>query len=124
MTKAELIEYCKNKPGVTVEFPFDSYCMSFKLVSKFFAFLNIKNERNEISIKCEPWLAIAFREQYEGVKPGWHLNKKHWNTINAELDVPEEKVKEMIDMSYNLIYRSLKRQERMALNLGKERIHI
>lgn len=117
MTKNELIEYCKSKPGVTVEFPFDDTCMSFKLVSKFFAFMNIKKEASAISVKCEPWLAIGFREQYEGVTPGYHLNKKHWNTIDAELDVPEEKVKEMVDMSYNLIYKSLKKQEREALAL-------
>ena len=115
MTRTELIGYCKNKPGVTVEFPFDNYCMSFKLISKFFAFINIKNDKNEISLKCEPWLAIAFREQYEGVKPGYHLNKKHWNTIDADMDISKEKVIEMIDMSYELIYKSLKRQEREAL---------
>ncbi len=115
MTRNELIDYCKSKPSVTVEFPFDSHCMSFKLVSKFFAFMDIKNEKNVISLKCEPWLAIAFREQYEGVIPGYHLNKKHWNTIDANMDIPKEKVIEMIDMSYNLIYKSLKKQEREAL---------
>ncbi|WP_373000567.1 MmcQ/YjbR family DNA-binding protein [Lutispora sp.] len=116
MTKDELIEYCRNKPGVTVEFPFDSSCMSFKLVSKFFAFMNINKDKDEISLKCDPWLAVAFREQYEGVTPGYHLNKKHWNTVDADLDVPKEKVLEMIDMSYNLIHKSLKKQEREALS--------
>jgi predicted DNA-binding protein (MmcQ/YjbR family) len=115
MTRNELIEYCKSKTGVTVEFPFDSYCMSFKLVSKFFAFMDIKSDNNAISLKCEPWLAIAFREQYEGVKPGYHLNKKHWNTVDADMDIPKEKVIEMIDMSYTLIYKSLKKKEREAL---------
>ena len=118
MTRTELIDYCKNKSGVTVEFPFDNYCMSFKLISKFFAFINIKNDKNAISLKCEPWLAIAFREQYEGVKPGYHLNKKHWNTIDVDMDIPKEKVIEMIDMSYDLIYKSLKKQEREALRCG------
>ena len=115
MTRNELIDYCKNKTGVTIEFPFDNRCMSFKLVSKFFAFIDIANEKNAISLKCDPWLAAAFREQYEGVTPGYHLNKKHWNTIDVNMDIPKEKVIEMIDMSYNLIYKSLKKQEREAL---------
>jgi predicted DNA-binding protein (MmcQ/YjbR family) len=118
MTRNELIDYCRNKEGVTVEFPFDNTCMSFKLVSKFFAFINIKNKKNEISLKCDPWLATAFREQYEGVAPGYHLNKKHWNTIDADSDVPEGKVLEMIDMSYDLIYKKLKKQERENLING------
>ena len=112
MTRNELIDYCRNKKGVTVEFPFDNTCMSFKLISKFFAFIDIKNEKNVISLKCDPWLAAAFREQYEGVTPGYHLNKKHWNTIDADLDIPKEKVLEMIDMSYDLIYKGLKKQEK------------
>ncbi|HYF81549.1 MAG TPA: MmcQ/YjbR family DNA-binding protein [Clostridia bacterium] len=115
MTRSELIDYCKSKTGVTVEFPFDNSCMSFKLVSKFFAFIDIKKDKNAISLKCEPWLAAAFREQYEGVTPGYHLNKKHWNTIDVNLDIPEEKVIEMIDMSYELIRKGLKKQEREAL---------
>lgn len=115
MTRSELIEYCKSKAGVTIEFPFDSYCMVFKLISKCFAFIDTKNEKNIISLKCEPWLAIAFREQYEGVTPGYHLNKKHWNTIDVNLDVPREKVIEMIDMSYGLVYKNLKRKERETL---------
>ena len=119
MTRNELIDYCKNKKGVTIEFPFDNSCMSFKLVSKFFAFINIKEGKNKISLKCEPWLAVAFREQYEGVMPGYHLNKKHWNTIDVNLDIPIEKVFEMIDMSYDLIYKSLKKQEREAFIIAQ-----
>ena len=116
MTKNELMEYCKGKPGVTVEFPFDSSCMSFKLVSKFFAFINIDKERDAISLKCDPLLAVAFREEYKGVTPGYHLNKRHWNTVYGDMDVPMEKVLEMIDMSYNLIYKGLKKKEREGLH--------
>lgn len=112
MTRNELIEYCKNKAGVTIEFPFDNYYMSFKLISKYFAFIDTKSEKNKINLKCEPWLAIAYREQYEGVMPGYHMNKKHWNTVDINMDVPKEKVFEMIDMSYGLVYKNLKRSER------------
>lgn len=115
MTIDELIDYCKGKKGVTVEFPFDNRHMSFKLISKFFAFIDTKNGNNVISLKCEPWLAEALREQYEGVTPGYHLNKKHWNTIDVNNDIPKEKVLEMIDMSYSLIFNSLKKQERKEL---------
>lgn len=114
MTRNELIDYCRNKKGVTVEFPFDNTCMSFKLISKFFAFIDISNEKNAISLKCDPCLAAAFREQYEGVMPGYHLNKKHWNTIDADSDVPDGKVLEMIDMSYDLIYKGLKSRKGRA----------
>lgn len=115
MTRNDLIEYCRSKPGVTVEFPFDSNVMSFKLVSKFFAFMNISSDKNAISLKCDPWLAGAYREQYEGVVSGYHLNKRHWNTVYADMDVPDEKIIEMIDMSYNLVYKGLKKQERESL---------
>lgn len=121
MTRNDLIEYCRSKPGVTVEFPFDSHVMSLKLISKFFAFMNIGRDENAISLKCDPWLAAAFREQYQGVTPGYHLNKKHWNTVYADMDVPEDKVLEMIDISYNLIYKGLKRQEREKLALLQDR---
>ena len=115
MTREELINYCKSKKGATVEFPFDDRHMSFKLISKFFAFIDTKNERNVINLKCDPLIAVALREQYEGVKPGFHMNKKHWNTIDVNVDIPREKVYEMIDMSYSLIYISLKKLERKEL---------
>lgn len=115
MTREELIFYCKNKKGATIDFPFGSRHMCLRLASKIFAFIDTENEKNVVSLKCEPWIAEALREQYEGVIPGYHLNKKHWNTVDANADVPSEKVYEMIDMSYGLILKSLRRQERQEL---------
>lgn len=99
-------EYCISKAGVTEHFPFDDNVLVFKVMGKMFALCDV-NEFKSINLKCEPELAITLREQYEGVNPGYHMNKKHWNTIEMDGSIDVTLIREWIDNSYDLIVSGL-----------------
>lgn len=100
-------EYCLSKKGVTEEFPFDNNTLVFKVMGKIFALTNMASEEFSISLKCSPEQAIALREQYKAVQAGYHLNKKHWNTIYTKQDAPDKLLKQWIDVSYELVVQGL-----------------
>jgi predicted DNA-binding protein (MmcQ/YjbR family) len=99
-------EYCLNKRGVTEGFPFDSKTLVYKVGDKMFALTDV-DEFISINLKCEPAMSVDLRERYEGVRPGWHMNKKHWNTVAVNSDVPITLLQELIDHSYHLVFDSL-----------------
>ena len=98
--------YCLSKKGVTEEFPFDEQTLVFKVMGKMFALTNVDTFVS-INLKCEPEKAVELREQYEGVRPGYHMNKKHWNTVLIDGSISNKLLKEWIDDSYNLVADSL-----------------
>lgn len=104
--------YCLNKLHVTEEFPFNEETLVFKVAGKMFALANV-DEFNSINLKCDPERAIELREQYEAILPGFHMNKKHWNTVELDGTVPLKLIKEMIDDSYNLVVLSLPKKEQL-----------
>jgi predicted DNA-binding protein (MmcQ/YjbR family) len=108
MQLQEIIDYCSAKKGVTQEFPFDDYTMVFKVMGKMFGLIGL-NPPHSMNLKCDPIYAIALRQKYEGVRSGYHMNKKHWNTVDLNSDVPEDEFFEMIDDSYNLVVKGLTR---------------
>lgn len=92
--------------GVTEDFPFDETTLVLRVGGKIFALINL--ERNaSVNLKCDPERALDLREHYEAILPGYHMNKKHWNTILLEGNLPDSLVKEMIDHSYALVLASL-----------------
>ena len=103
--------YCLAKKGVTEEFPFDEETLVFKVMGKMFALTSLKRweEGDEsVNLKCDPDRAIELREQYECINPGFHMSKKHWNTVqinNGELS--EQLICELIDHSYKLVVNGL-----------------
>jgi predicted DNA-binding protein (MmcQ/YjbR family) len=99
--------YCIQKQGVTEEFPFDDVTLVFKVMGKMFALTSLDREQLSINLKCDPEKAVELREQYEGVQAGYHMNKKHWNTVFVESIKPQKLVLEWIDDSYNLVVASL-----------------
>jgi predicted DNA-binding protein (MmcQ/YjbR family) len=103
MNKEEVREYCLSMEGTTEHFPFDDVSLVFKIQGKMFALLPINVENTCISLKCNPEKAIELREKYTGIKPAYHFNKKHWNTVYTESFVPNELVKELIKHSYDLV---------------------
>ncbi len=110
MTIQDFYEYCLSKKGVTEHFPFDEDTLVFKVGGKMFALSSLTQwEKGEASInlKCDPDRALELRAQYEGVQPGYHMSKHHWNTIIVEGDVPERLLRELIDHSYQLVLSSL-----------------
>ena len=103
-------EYCLSKKGVTEHFPFDEETLVFKVGGKMFA-LSSLNEWEKgnpsVNLKCNPEYAEELRAEYADIKPGWHMSKIHWNTIEINLGVPDSLIKELIDHSYELVFKSL-----------------
>jgi predicted DNA-binding protein (MmcQ/YjbR family) len=99
-------EYCLNKPGVTEEFPFDELTLVFKVGGKMFALTDLQ-EFESINLKADPNRSLELRERYDEILPGYHMNKKHWNTVKTRGKLPETLLKELIDHSYELVYNSL-----------------
>jgi predicted DNA-binding protein (MmcQ/YjbR family) len=94
--------YCLSKKEVTEEFPFDEVTLVFKVMGKMFALTNLDGDFT-INLKCDPELALELREQYPSVLPGYHMNKKHWNTILIDGSIPSKLIYEWTDHSYNLV---------------------
>ncbi len=107
MNIEEIREYCIAKPGVTEGFPFNDTALVFKVMGKMFALLDLSEERQGISLKCDPDLAIELREQYPEVTPAYHFNKQHWNGISLEGGISDHQLKKWIDHSYAMVLKSL-----------------
>lgn len=115
MTFQELDKYLLNKQGTTYDYPFDEKVRVYRIDKKMFA-LTSEDSPISVNLKCDPIYALELRSIYEGVIAGYHMNKKHWNTVTVEeSDVDEETVKELIDHSYELVYKSLTKKQREAL---------
>jgi len=106
MNIEEYRNYCIKKPGVTEGFPFDNKTLVFKVMNKMFALTGVEDFFS-INLKCDPELAIELRDQFHSVKPGFHMNKKHWNTVENEGDITDKKIFELTDLSYNLVVKGL-----------------
>ncbi|HSW54946.1 MAG TPA: MmcQ/YjbR family DNA-binding protein [Ignavibacteriaceae bacterium] len=111
MNIEQIREYCIKKNGVTEEFPFDEETLVFKVVGKIFLLASLESIPLQINLKCDPEKAIEIREGYEAVQPGYHMNKKHWNTISIDGSVPAKKIFEWIDNSYRLVVAGLKKSD-------------
>ena len=120
----EFRDYCLAKPETTEEFPFDNDTLAFKVMGKMFALTSLANwEKGDhsINLKCDPQKAEVLREQYpDDVFPGYHMNKKHWNTVNIDQTVLSEKyIRYLINHSYELVVSKLPKAKR---NLIKEQL--
>lgn len=107
MDAAEFREYCLTKPGATEGTPFGPDVLVFKVGGKMFALTGLDEIPATVNLKCDPDLALDLRDRYEQVKPGYHMNKKHWNTVEIESGIPNGELRRMIDHSYELVARSL-----------------
>lgn len=114
MNLAQFQEYCLALPGVTEEFPFGEETLVYKVKGKVFALANIV-DFGSVNLKCDPEEAIELRERYEGVIPGYHMNKKHWNTVDVHSGIPNKLLLQWIKNSYNLVVASLPKKEREKL---------
>ncbi|MBV6484948.1 MAG: MmcQ/YjbR family DNA-binding protein [Flavobacteriales bacterium] len=106
MNIEELRDYCIQKKGVTEDFPFDKNTLVFKVMGKMFALVDVENF-DFINLKSDPEKAVELREKYEGIKPGYHMSKVHWNSVYVNTDVSDKLVLELIDESYKLVVSSL-----------------
>jgi predicted DNA-binding protein (MmcQ/YjbR family) len=114
MRPAQLKKVCLGFPGAEETFPFGPNTSVFKVGGKMFALSQLDAESLRVSVKCEPQLAEALREAYPDVIPGYHLNKRHWNTVILNGSVPDKTVRDMIEDSYDLVASALPLKRRPA----------
>ena len=114
MNIEEFRTYCLAKKGTSESLPFDDTTLVFKVLDKMFSLGNLEGPLS-INLKCDPEKAIELREQYEGINPGYHMNKRHWNTVEMDGSVPLKLIKEMIDDSYDLVASKLTKKQKEEL---------
>ena len=115
MNSAELRAHCLSFTGAEETFPFGPNTSVFKVAGKMFALSQLDAESPRVSVKCEPDLAEALRRAHAAVIPGYHLNKRHWNTVILDGSLPDEAVRDMIEDSYDLVVSKLPPAQRRAL---------
>lgn len=116
MNFIQLQSYLLAKKGTTAEMPFGPDNWVYKVVGKMYALVPIDADPPTISLKCEPGQALLLRDVYPAVRPGYHMNKKHWNTVTLDGSIPESEVWGMIDDSYDLVVAGLSRAQRAVLD--------
>src|SRR5438132_2363020 len=107
MDAVEFREYCLTKPNATEGTPFGETVLVFKVAGKMFALMSLNEVPTTVNLKCDPDLALDLRDRYEQVRPGYHMNKKHWNTVEIEGGITDAEVRKMIDHSYDLVVDTL-----------------
>ncbi|AWA28929.1 MmcQ-like protein [Flavobacterium magnum] len=110
MNIQQYFEYCLAKPAVTEHFPFDEDTLVFKVGGKMFALASLSEwEKGQaaVNLKCDPERSAELRAEYEDINPGYHMSKVHWNTIRVNQGVPDPMLRELIDHSYDLVFKSL-----------------
>ncbi len=110
----ELRDFCLAQKGVTEGLPFDDNTLVFKVLDKMFALADI-NDFESINVKCDPEQAILLRERYEAVTAGYHMSKKHWNTIKVNADMSDKEIYEWLMHSYNLVVSKLTKKQQEEL---------
>lgn len=120
MNIEQLRQYCISKKGVTEDFPFDADTLVFKVQGKTFALIGLEKweaGQKAINLKCDPVYAQELRAHYEAIYPGYHMSKKHWNTIDLTLDEISPKfLAELIDHSYAMVVKGMPKKVRDSLN--------
>ncbi|MEL6122988.1 MAG: MmcQ/YjbR family DNA-binding protein [Bacteroidota bacterium] len=115
MNYEDLLLYCSAKPGVTDGFPFGEPTLVFKVMGKMFAACSLDETDPRVNLKCDPERALELRESYSDIIPGWHMNKKHWNTVYMERELTDETIHDLIDHSYDLVVAKLPKQQKQEL---------
>jgi predicted DNA-binding protein (MmcQ/YjbR family) len=114
MDLAEFREYCLTKPSATEGTPFGPDVLVFKVSGKMFALAALDELPTTVNLKCDPDLALDLRDRYEQVRPGYHMNKKHWNTVQIEHGIADAELRKMIDHSYKLVIKRLPKPKAKA----------
>jgi predicted DNA-binding protein (MmcQ/YjbR family) len=114
MTLEDFRAHCLKKPGFSEDFPFGPEVLVFRVGGKIFALLDV-DAFESVNLKCDPERAVELRERFEGIKPGYHMNKQHWNTVDAQGGVPGKLLLELADHSYELVKASLPKKLRESL---------
>jgi len=111
----ELREHCLAFPGTEETFPFSPGTSVFKVAGKMFALSRLAGDPLQISLKCEPLLAEQLRQVHPAIRPGYHLNKRHWNTVTVDGSLPDRMIRDMVEDSYDLVVSQLPQATRRRL---------
>ncbi len=114
MNIEELREYCLAKKGVTESFPFDETTLVFKVAGKMFCLTDLVDDF-AVALKNDPEKNMELRERFPAVKPGYHMNKQHWNTVSIDGSISDKMLKQLIDESYRIIVNKLPKKFREEL---------
>ncbi len=109
--------YCLQKKAVTESFPFDETTLVFKVANKMFALTGLDNAEFKVNLKCDPERSLYLREEFRCIKPGYHMNKKLWNTVAPQGCLSPELFYELVDHSYNLVVDGLPKKVKIEFNL-------
>jgi predicted DNA-binding protein (MmcQ/YjbR family) len=120
MDAAELRAWCLRQGGAIEDFPFGPESSVFKVAGKMFALSALERSPLEVSVKCEPDLAVALRDSYPAIRAGYHLNKRHWNTVTLDGSLPDQLVRDLVEDSYDLVVSALPRRVREQLGWAPE----
>lgn len=112
-----LRDHCLSKIAVTEHFPFDEDTLVFKVAGKMFCLISIK-EPDSCNLKCHPEESVQLRENFEAIKPGYHMDKKHWNTVYFQSDASDELILKLVDHSYDMVVAKLSKKLRLELGLA------
>ncbi|MEZ5002806.1 MAG: MmcQ/YjbR family DNA-binding protein [Chitinophagales bacterium] len=115
MNIEDIREYCLAKSAVSEDFPFDEETLTFKVLDKIFLIISLDSIELSINLKCDPDKAIDLRENHACVKPGYHMNKKHWNTVDINGELSDRLIYELIDHSYDLVVKGLPKSKQAEL---------
>lgn len=112
MNIEELREYCLSVKGASESFPFDDTTLVFKIMNKMFAYAGLEPKDGDffVNLKCDPEKSVILRQQYEGVRPGYHTSKTMWNSVYLHSDVPDKLIKELIDHSVEEVIKKLSKK--------------
>jgi predicted DNA-binding protein (MmcQ/YjbR family) len=119
MDATALRRWCLRQPGAVEEFPFGPETSVFKVAGKMFALSALDRVPLQVSVKCEPELAVDLRNSYPAIRPGYHLNKRHWNTITLDGSLPDQLVRDLVQDSYDLIVSALPKRVREYIGGGQ-----
>jgi predicted DNA-binding protein (MmcQ/YjbR family) len=111
-----VIQECSAKPGAVEDYPFGDDVAVFKVGGKMFALVSLDAPPGDASLKCDPGLAVELRARYAAIRAGYHLSKRHWNTITLDARVPEDELLDLVDHSYDLVVKGLPKAERAKLS--------
>ncbi|QEU94456.1 MmcQ/YjbR family DNA-binding protein [Streptomyces kanamyceticus] len=116
MTPDELRTFCLSFNDAVEEFPFTPETSVFKVAGKLFALTALDRRPLTVNLKCDPEMAVQLRAAHPEIVPGWHMNKRHWNTVTVDAGLPDRHVRELIEDSYDLVVAGLPRAERLRLD--------
>jgi predicted DNA-binding protein (MmcQ/YjbR family) len=118
VTRDDVLDFCGGLPGAGEDYPFGEGVAVFKVAGRMFALVSLEGEPGRVNLKCDPGLALALRARYSAVRPGYHQDKRHWNTVDLDGSIDDKEVREMIDSSYRLVVDGLPRAQRARLSEG------